>query len=112
MFKSVTSRLIFWITATTAVLFSLAAFYAYRTARDQATLDAERRADLTAEAQASQEEEVLRSAEEGARLLASTRGHTSASNTELERVIREFVVGNPRVYGSPIAANPRTRGLY
>ena len=112
MFKSVTSRLIFWITATTALLFSLAAFYAYRTARDQAILDAERRAVLTAEAEASQVEEVLRSAEEGARLLASTLGHTSASNTELERVIRAFVEGNPRVYGSTIAANPRTRGLY
>jgi sigma-B regulation protein RsbU (phosphoserine phosphatase) len=112
MFKSVTSRLIFWITATTVLLFSLAAFYAYRTARDQAILDAERRAVLIAEAEASQVEEVLRSAEEGARLLASTLGHTSASNTELERVIRAFVEGNPRVYGSTIAANPKTRGLY
>jgi sigma-B regulation protein RsbU (phosphoserine phosphatase) len=112
MFKSVTSRLIFWITATTALLFSLAAFYAYRNARDQAILDAERRAILIAEAEASQVEEVLRSAEEGTRLLASTLGHTSASNTELERVIRAFVEGNPRVYGSTIAANPRTRGLY
>jgi sigma-B regulation protein RsbU (phosphoserine phosphatase) len=112
MFKSVTSRLIFWITATTALLFSLAAFYAYRNARDQAILDAERRAVLIAEAEASQVEEVLRSAEEGARLLATTLGHTSASNMELERVIRAFVEGNKRVYGSTIAANPNTRGLY
>src|SRR5688572_11845227 len=112
MFKSVTSRLIFWITATTALLFSLAAFYAYRNARDQAILDAERRAVLTAEVEASQVEEVLRSAEEGVRLLASTLGHTSTSTTELERVIRAFVEGNPRVYGSTIASNPKTRGLY
>ncbi len=112
MFKSVTSRLIFWITATTALLFSLAAFYAYRNARDQAILDAERRAVLIAESEASQVEGVLRSAEEGARLLATTLGHTSASNTELEKVIRAFVEGNARVYGSTIAANPQTRGLY
>src|SRR5687767_237120 len=112
MFKSVTSRLIFWITATTALLFSLAAFYAYWNARDQAILDAERRAVLLAESEASQVAEVLRSAEEGARLLATTLGHTSASNVELERVIRAFVEGNPRVYGSTIAANPERRGLY
>jgi len=112
MFKSVTTRLIFWITVTTALLFSLAAFYAYRNTRDQAILDAERRAVLIAESEASQVQEVLRSAEEGARLLATTLGHTSASNAELEKVIRAFVEGNSRVYGSTIAANPETRGLY
>jgi hypothetical protein len=82
MFKSVTTRLIFWITVTTALLFSLAAFYAYRNTRDQAILDAERRAVLIAESEASQVQEVLRSAEEGARLLATTLGHTSASNAD------------------------------
>jgi len=111
MFNSVTSRLIFWITATTALLFSLAGFYAYRNARDQAIFDAERRAILIAESEASKVEEVLRSAEEGARLLGTTLGHTSASNAELEKVIRAFVEGNPHVYGSTIATDPRTRGL-
>jgi hypothetical protein len=90
MFKSVTSRLIFWITATTALLFSLAGFYAYRNARDQAIFDAERRAILIAESEASKVEEVLRSAEEGARFLGTTLGHTSVSNGELEKVIRAF----------------------
>lgn len=112
MFRSVTTRLIFWIAGTTAVLFSLAILYAYRIARDQALLDAKRRAVLIAQSQAKQVGDALRSAEEGARLLATTLGHTSASNAELEQVIRAFVQGNPRVYGSTIAANPEIRGLY
>jgi sigma-B regulation protein RsbU (phosphoserine phosphatase) len=112
VFKSVASRLIFWIAGTTAVLFTVGTVYSYRAARDQAIRDAQRRAVLIAESQARLVEEVLHSAEEGARLLATTLGHTTATNEELENVIRAFVEGNPRVYGSTAAANPETRGLY
>ena len=112
MFKSVASRLIFWIAGTTGVLFTVATAYSYVVSRDLAIRDAQRRAILAAEAQANAVVEVLHSVEEGARLLASTLGHTSASNEELEQVIRSFVEGNPRVYGSTVATNPETRGLY
>ncbi len=112
MRRSVTSRLIFWIAGTTALLFSSASLYAYRIARNQAVADAERQAVLIAESQAIQVREALNSAEEGARLLATTLGHTSASNAELEKVVRAFVGGNRRVYGSTIAANPAKRGRY
>ena len=112
MFKSVASRLIFWIAGTTGVLFTVATVYSYVVSRDLAIRDAQRRAILAAEAQANAVVEVLHSVEEGARLLASTLGHTSASNEELEQVIRSFVEGNPRVYGSTAATNPETRGLY
>ncbi len=84
----------------------------YVVSRNMAIRDAQRRAILVAESQANEVEEVLHSAEEGARLLASTLGHTSVSNEELEQVIRSFVEGNPRIYGSTAATNPETRGLY
>lgn len=112
MFQSVASRLIFWIAGTTALLFTVATLYSYRAARDQAIGDAQRRAVLIAEAQANLVEGILHSAEEGARLLATTLGHTTVSEEELEHVIRAFVEGNPRVYGSTAATNPETRGLY
>ena len=108
MFKSVASRLIFWIAGTTGVLFTVATAYSYVVSRDLAIRDAQRRAILTAEAQANAVVEVLHSVEEGARLLASTLGHTSASNEELEQVIRSFVEGNPRVYGSTVATRSTT----
>jgi sigma-B regulation protein RsbU (phosphoserine phosphatase) len=112
MFSSVTSRLIFWIAGTTALLLASGRYYSYSVERDQAIQDAERQAVLLAEFRASQVGEALRSAEEGALLLATTLGHTKATNEELEKVIRAFVEGNPRVYGSTIAANPERRGLF
>jgi sigma-B regulation protein RsbU (phosphoserine phosphatase) len=112
MFSSITSRLIFWIAGTTALLLASGRYYSYSVERDQAIQEAERRAVLLAEFRASQVGDALRSAEEGALLLATTLGHTKASNEELAKVIRAFVEGNPRVYGSTIAVNPEGRGLF
>ena len=112
MFRSVTSRLIFWIAGTTALLLASGTYYSYTVERDQAIQDAGRRAVLLAGYRANRVEQALRSAEEGALLLATTLGHTKATNEELEKVIRAFVEGNPRVYGSTIAANPGVRGLF
>jgi hypothetical protein len=54
---------------------------------------------------------VLRSIEEGTRLLASTLEHTTVSPSELEAVIESFVEGNPKVFGSAAAVAP-DRAVY
>jgi sigma-B regulation protein RsbU (phosphoserine phosphatase) len=111
-FQSVQSRLLFWIAGTTGVLFASAVLYSFLTARAIVLDDASKLALATAEAHASRIEEVLRSVEEGTRLLGSTLEHTTVSPDELEQVIRAFVAGNPKVFGSAAAVAPQFRGAY
>lgn len=108
-FRSVASRLLFWTAGTTGVVFALAIVYSFLVSRGFVLRDASRIAVLTAESGARQVEEVLRSVEEGARLLGSTLEHTSVSDEELEQVIGAFVQGNPKLYGSAAAVAPERR---
>jgi len=105
-FRSIASRLIFWVTGAAGLLFAAAIFYSYLVSRRLVLEDASRLALETARSRAHQVQEVLQSIEEGTRLLASTLGETTVSRDELERVIRAFVAGNPRVYGSTAAVSP------
>ena len=102
-FESVQSRLLFWVAGTTGVLFAAAIVYSFYTSRAIVLDDASKLALATAESQANQIEEILRSVEEGTRLLGSTLEQTTISPDELEGVIRGFVEGNPRVFGSAAA---------
>jgi sigma-B regulation protein RsbU (phosphoserine phosphatase) len=106
VFRTVSSRLLFWIGSSTAILIAFASTYAFFVYRALALEDASRIAIQTAEARAREIEEIVRSVEEGTRLLASTLEHTTVSPGELEEVIRAFVEGNPRLYGSSAAVAP------
>jgi sigma-B regulation protein RsbU (phosphoserine phosphatase) len=108
-FRSVSARLLFWVAGTTGVVFALAIVYSFFVSREFVLRDASRIAVRTAESGALQVEEVVRSAEEGTRLLASTLEHTTVSGEELERVLRAFVEGNPKLYGSAAAVDPERR---
>jgi sigma-B regulation protein RsbU (phosphoserine phosphatase) len=105
-FRSVASRLLFWVAGTTGILFALALVYSFLVSRTFVLEDASRIALRTAESHAHEIEEILRSVEEGTRLLASTLEHTTISPAELEQVIRAFVEGNPKLYGSAAAVSP------
>jgi sigma-B regulation protein RsbU (phosphoserine phosphatase) len=105
-FHRVASRLLFWVAGTTGILFALALVYSFLVSRTLVLEDASRIAVRTAESHAHEIEGILRSAEEGTRLLASTLEHTTVSPAELEQVIRAFVEGNPRLYGSAAAVAP------
>ncbi len=105
-FRSVASRLLFWIAGATGVLFAMALAYSFFVSRAFVLEDASRTALRTAESHAHEIEAILRSVEEGTRLLGSTLEHTTVSPGELEEVIRSFVEGNPRLYGSAAAVAP------
>jgi sigma-B regulation protein RsbU (phosphoserine phosphatase) len=94
------------------VVFAAAIVYSFRVSRSFVVRDASRIAVGTAESGARQVEEVLRSAEEGTRLLASVLAETSVSEDELERVIRSFVEGNSKLYGSTAAVAPELGRQY
>ena len=87
-FRSVASRLLFWVAGATGILFALALVYSFLVSRAFVLEDASRIALRTAESHAREIEEILRSVEEGTRLLASTLEHTTISPGELEQVIR------------------------
>jgi len=108
-FRSVSSRLLFWVAGTTGVVFALAIIYSFFVSRSFVLRDASRIAVRTAESGAREVEEVLRSADEGTRLLATTLEHTTVSDEGLEQVIRSFVEGNPQLYGSAAAVAPERR---
>lgn len=105
-FRRIASRLIFWVTGAVGLLFAAAIVYSFLVSRSLVLEDASKLALETAHSRANQLQEVLRSIEEGTRLLASTLRETTVSRDELERVIRAFVAGNPRVYGSTAAVSP------
>jgi sigma-B regulation protein RsbU (phosphoserine phosphatase) len=105
-FGSIASRLIFWVASVAGLLFAAAIVYSFLVSRDLALENASKLALETAQSRANQVEEVLRSIEEGTRVLAATLEETTVARDELERVIRAFVAGNPRVYGSTAAVSP------
>jgi sigma-B regulation protein RsbU (phosphoserine phosphatase) len=111
-FGSVRSRLLFWIAGTAGILFAAAIVYSFLVSRSFVVRDASRIAVHTAESGARQVEEVLASAEEGTRLLSSVLAQTSVSEEELERVIRAFVEGNGKLYGSAAAVAPERGRQY
>ena len=106
VFRSVASRLLVWVAGTTGILFAIALVYSFLVSRDFVLEDASRIALRTAESNAREIEEIVGSVEEGTRLLASMLEHTTVSPPELEQVIRAFVEGNPRLYGSAAAVAP------
>ena len=105
-FRSIASRLVFWVTTAAGLLFAAAILYSFLASRSLALENASRLALETARSRASQVEEILRSVEEGTRILAATLEETTVGRDELEGVIRAFVTGNPRVYGSTAAVSP------
>jgi phosphoserine phosphatase RsbU/P len=108
-FRTVASRLLVWVAGTTGILFAIALVYSFLVSRAIVLEDASRIALRTAESHAREIEEIVRSVEEGTRLLASMLEHTTVSPDELERLIRAFVEGNPKLYGSAAALAPERR---
>lgn len=111
-FRSISTRLIFWVAGATGLLFATASVYSFFVSRRIVLQDASDIALQNAEANANQIEQILRSVEEGTRLLASILGDTTVSRTELERMLRTFVEGDPRIYGSAAAVAPDRGGVY
>jgi sigma-B regulation protein RsbU (phosphoserine phosphatase) len=105
-FRSVASRLLFWIAGATGVVFALALAYSFFVSRGFVLEDASRMARATAASHAHEIEGTIRSVEEATRLLASTLEHTTVSPAELEGLIRAFVEGNPKLFGSAAAVAP------
>ncbi len=102
-FRSLTTRLIFWILLLGGGVTVLTLALSQRLSRAMAVRAAEREAIQATEAAVNQAEEVLRSIEEGTRVLAATVETAALSEAELEQLLRRFVAGNPQVYGSAAA---------
>jgi sigma-B regulation protein RsbU (phosphoserine phosphatase) len=102
-FKSLTTRLIFWILALGGGVTAATSVVVYRLSREMAVRGAEREAVRATEAAVNQAEEVLRSIEEGTRVLALVLETTSPGAAQIEDLLRAFVAGNPHVHGSAAA---------
>lgn len=102
-FKSLTTRLIFWILVLGGGVTAATFVVVQRLSRDMAVRGAEREAVRATEAAVNQTEEVLRSIEEGTRVLAVMLETTSPEAGQIEELLRRFVTGNPHVYGSAAA---------
>ncbi len=111
-FRSISSRLIFWVAGATGLLFAGASVYSFLVSRRIVLEDASDIAIQNAEANANQIEQILRSVEEGTGLLASILGETTVSRTELERMLRAFVEGDKRIYGAAAAVAPERGAVY
>ena len=102
-FKSLTTRLIFWILALGGGVAVATFVIVQRLSREMAVRAAEREAVRATEAAVNQTEEVLRSIEEGTRVLAVVLETTSPDAAQIEDLLARFVAGNPYAYGSTAA---------
>jgi sigma-B regulation protein RsbU (phosphoserine phosphatase) len=106
-FRSLTTRLIFWILPLVGCLTGLILALSSRVSRQSAVHAAEREAGRATVAAVNQALGVLSSIEEGTRVLAEALASVSVSDPELEGLLRRFVLGNTHIYGSATAFEPR-----
>jgi sigma-B regulation protein RsbU (phosphoserine phosphatase) len=102
-FRSLTTRLIFWILALGGSVTAATFLVVHRLSGEMAVRAAEREAIRSTEAGVNEIEGVLRSIEEGARVLAATLEATSLREGEIDTLLERFVSGNPHIYGSAAA---------
>jgi sigma-B regulation protein RsbU (phosphoserine phosphatase) len=106
-FRSLTTRLSFWILLAGGAVFAVTIWTSNRLARETAIHAAEQEARRAARTAASRVQEVLRSVEETTELLGATVESLDPEPTALTQLLRRFVLGNPNVYGSAAAFEPR-----
>jgi sigma-B regulation protein RsbU (phosphoserine phosphatase) len=103
---SLTWKLVAWILGTCGLIYLGTLLYAHALSEEMIIAGAEREADNARDAWIAEVEKVLRSIEESTQLLGEVLGDLEPSEDELDRVLRAFVAGNPRIYGSTAAFEP------
>jgi sigma-B regulation protein RsbU (phosphoserine phosphatase) len=105
-FRSLTTRLIFWILLAAGLVFAAAFLALSRVARETAVQAAEQEAAQASERLVNRVRVVLSAVEESAELLAGTVETVDLPPPELERLLRHYVASEEDVYGSAIAYAP------
>jgi sigma-B regulation protein RsbU (phosphoserine phosphatase) len=106
-FRSLTTRLIFWILLASGPALLLTTVLSNSRSRITAIRAAEREAEAMAEATISHIREILRSVEEDARLLSGVLQTLEPSRPEMEALLREVPAGNPSLHGAGAFFDPR-----
>jgi phosphoserine phosphatase RsbU/P len=105
-FRSLTTRLIFWILLAAGTVFVTALLAMSRVARETGLRAAEQEAAQASERLANRVRGVLSAVEESAELLATTVEIVELRPEELERLLRHYVASEQEVYGSAVAYAP------
>lgn len=105
-FRSLTTRLIFWILLAAGLVFATAFLALSHVARETAVRAAEQEAAQASERLANRVRGVLSAVEESAELLATTVETVDLHPGELERLLRHYVASEDNVYGSAVAYAP------
>jgi phosphoserine phosphatase RsbU/P len=102
-FRSLTTRLIFWILLAAGLVFTAAFLALSHVARETAVEAAEQEAAQASERLVNRVRGVLSAVEESAELLATTVETVDLRPQELERLLRHYVASEEYVYGSAVA---------
>jgi len=108
-FRSITTRLVFWVLGSIGLVYCANLIYQNHLARETVLAMTRERADSITGATIYEIEAVLQSLENGAETLASVMETVHPPLDKLREVIPAFVRNNPRIYGSTIAFEP---GVY
>ena len=104
--RSFTWRLVSWVLGSVGLLYLGTLLYAHFLSRDMIVRSAEKEAVNVTRAAINDVQEVLRSVEESAELLSHVLGKLALTERELEQIVRGFVFGNDKIYGSAAAYLP------
>jgi sigma-B regulation protein RsbU (phosphoserine phosphatase) len=105
-FRSLTTRLIFWILLAAGLVFAAAFLALSRVARQTAIQAAEQEAAQASERLVNRVRGVLSAVEESAELLATTVETVDMRPSDLEALLRGYVASEEEVYGSAVAFAP------
>ena len=108
-FRSITTRLIFWVLGSIGLVYCANFLYQNHLASKTVVEMTRQRAESITRATIYEIEAILQSLEDSAETLASVMETIHPGLDTLDRVIPAFVESNPRIYGSTIAFEP---GVY
>ena len=111
-FRSVTTRIIFWVLLASGAVFLTAVAVSSRLSRSTAGRAAEQEAQNAADAARHRVLAVLESVEKSTTLMSASIETLHPSPPSLDALLHRFVAGNPNIYGStasfePYAFDPR-----
>ena len=108
-FRSLTTRLIVWTLLAVGAVYVLTVVISNTMARRMALAAAEREAVNEADDAAGRVRDVLHVVEERTQVLAAVLDALDPSEAELDRLLADFVLGHPEVFGAAIAFEPGER---
>jgi sigma-B regulation protein RsbU (phosphoserine phosphatase) len=106
-FRSLTARLIVWTLLAVGLVYVLTVVVSNSLARRMALAAAEREAVNEIDSLTNRVQDVLHAVEERTMVLALAVETLKPGDPVLDRLLRQFVPGNPQLYGAAVAFDPQ-----